>query len=141
MAGTEDGFLQYHEPDTISILVLISFFFFLSSLGWVFNKAIRAGLIGQILVGILYGAPVGNILDIEWQETFMALVSSFWIQFLPIRKQTYHVLSLYNKDFRGYMFEDWLWPPCGLLFALLAISYFLNSLTADSHCYRWSSGE
>lgn len=73
MAGTEDGFLQYHEPDTISILVLLSFFFFLSSVGWVFNKAIRAGLIGQILIGIVFGAPVGNILDTEWQETFMAL--------------------------------------------------------------------
>jgi Kef-type K+ transport system membrane component KefB len=73
MAGTTDGFLQYHEADTISILVLLSFFFFLSSVGWVFNKAIRAGLIGQIIMGILYGAPAGNILDIEWQETFMAL--------------------------------------------------------------------
>lgn len=73
MAATEDGFLQYHEPDTVSILVLISFFFFLSSVGWIFNKAIRAGLIGQILLGILYGAPVGNILVTEWQETFMAL--------------------------------------------------------------------
>lgn len=71
MAGT--GFLQYHEPDTIRILVLVSFFVFLSSVGWIFNKAIRAGLIGQILIGILYGAPVGDILDTEWQETFMAL--------------------------------------------------------------------
>lgn len=52
---------------------MVSFLFFLSSVGWVFNKAIRAGLIGQILIGILYGAPVGNILDTEWQETFMAL--------------------------------------------------------------------
>lgn len=73
MAATTAGFLQYHEPDIISILVLVSFFFFLSSVGWVFNKAIRAGLIGQILMGILYGAPVGNILDTAWQETFMAL--------------------------------------------------------------------
>ncbi|KAJ4385521.1 hypothetical protein N0V93_009950 [Gnomoniopsis smithogilvyi] len=67
------GFLQYHEPDIISILVLVSFLLCLSSLGWVFNKLIRAGLIGQILLGILYGAPVGNILNIEWQETFLAL--------------------------------------------------------------------
>lgn len=73
MAATTTGFLQYHEPDIISILVLLSFFFFLSSVGWVFNKAIRAGLIGQILMGILYGAPVGDILDTAWQETFMAL--------------------------------------------------------------------
>lgn len=67
------GFLQYHEPDIISILVLISFLLFLSCLGWVFNRLIRAGLIGQILLGILYGAPVGNILEPEWQETFLAL--------------------------------------------------------------------
>lgn len=67
------GFLQYHEPAIISILVLISFFFFLSSFGWVFTKLIRAGLVGQILLGILYGTPVGNILDTEWQETFLAL--------------------------------------------------------------------
>lgn len=73
MAAGPAGFLQYHEPDIISLLVLISFFFFLSSVGWVFNKAIRAGLIGQILIGILYGTPVGDILDTAWQETFMAL--------------------------------------------------------------------
>lgn len=42
-------------------------------MGWVFVKATRAGLIGQILMGILYGAPVGNILDLAWQGTFMAL--------------------------------------------------------------------
>lgn len=67
------GFLQYEEPDIISILVLISFFFFLSVLGWAFDKAISASLIGHILLGVLYGAPVGNILTIEWQETFLAL--------------------------------------------------------------------
>lgn len=67
------GFLPYQEPDIISILVLVSFFFSLSALGWVFNKAIRASLIGQILLGVLYGAPVGNVLDAEWQETFLAL--------------------------------------------------------------------
>lgn len=67
------GFLQYEEPDILSLLILISFFFFLSSLGWAFNKIIGAGLIGQILVGVLYGTPVGNILDTEWQETFMVL--------------------------------------------------------------------
>ncbi|KAJ0114563.1 hypothetical protein J7T55_004807 [Diaporthe amygdali] len=73
MAATTAGFLQYHEPGIISLLTLISFFFFLSSVGWVFNKAIRAGLIGQILIGIVYGTPVGDILDTAWQETFMAL--------------------------------------------------------------------
>lgn len=72
-AAATGGFLQYEEPDIISILVLTSFFFLLSALGWAFKKAIGASLIGQILLGVLYGAPVGNILTIEWQETFLAL--------------------------------------------------------------------
>lgn len=67
------GFLQYAEPDILSILILLSFLFFLSTLGWIFNKAIHASLIGQILLGVLYGAPVGNILTTEWQETFLVL--------------------------------------------------------------------
>lgn len=70
---TATSFLQYHEPDIISLLILISFFLFLPSLGWAFSRLVRAGLIGQILLGVLYGTPVGNILDIEWQETFMTL--------------------------------------------------------------------
>lgn len=68
-----NGFLQYHEPGIIDILVLISFFFFLPAFGWAFNKLTRASLIGQILLGVLYGTPVGNILKSYWQETFMAL--------------------------------------------------------------------
>lgn len=71
MAAT--GFLQYHEPGIIDILVLVSFFFLLSALGWAFNKLTRASLIGQILLGVLYGTPVGNLLQAQWQETFMAL--------------------------------------------------------------------
>lgn len=67
------GFLQYEEPDIVQILVLISFFFLLSFLRWVFDKLIRAGLTGQILLGILYGVPVGKILSLEWQDTFLAL--------------------------------------------------------------------
>lgn len=72
-AAAAAGFLQYGEPDIISILILLSFFFFLSALGWCFDKAIHASLVGQILLGVLYGTPVGNILTFEWQETFLVL--------------------------------------------------------------------
>ena len=40
---------------------------------WLAGVIVRAGLIGQIVVGLIYGAPIGNILPIEWQETFVAL--------------------------------------------------------------------
>ncbi|KAA8642011.1 hypothetical protein EYZ11_003966 [Aspergillus tanneri] len=70
MAG---GFLSYHEPGIVEILVIISFFFFLSLAEWLSAKVIRAGIIGQIAVGIIYGVPIANILQKKWQETFLAL--------------------------------------------------------------------
>lgn len=34
---------------------------------------IRAGIIGPIAVGIIYGQPLANILEHNWQETFLAV--------------------------------------------------------------------
>ncbi|CAG7978656.1 unnamed protein product [Penicillium salamii] len=67
------GFLPYHEPGTIDILIVVSFFFFLSLARWVSATAIQAGIIGQIAVGIIYGVPLANILEHPWQETFVTL--------------------------------------------------------------------
>ncbi|CAP79057.1 Pc06g00640 [Penicillium rubens Wisconsin 54-1255] len=70
MAG---GFLPYHEPGTVDILIVVSFFFFLSLARWVSAAVIQAGIIGQIAVGIIYGVPLANILEHHWQETFVTL--------------------------------------------------------------------
>lgn len=66
-------FLSYHEPTILPTLTLISFFLILSLSSFLADKIFRAGLIGQIVVGLIYGAPVGNILPPQWQETFLAL--------------------------------------------------------------------
>ncbi|KAE8372484.1 Cation/H+ exchanger [Aspergillus bertholletiae] len=70
MAG---GFLPYHEPGIVEILIIISFFFLLSLAEWISAKVLRAGIIGQIAVGIIYGVPLANILEWNWQETFLTL--------------------------------------------------------------------
>lgn len=57
----------------VEILIIISFFFFLSLAEWVSAKVLRAGIIGQIAVGIIYGVPLANILESNWQQTFLAL--------------------------------------------------------------------
>jgi hypothetical protein len=57
----------------VEILVIISFFLFLSLAEWLSAKVLRAGIIGQIAVGIIYGVPLANILEKNWQETFLAL--------------------------------------------------------------------
>ncbi|KAA8617607.1 sodium-hydrogen antiporter [Pyrenophora tritici-repentis] len=73
-SATQEGFLQYHEPNIIQILVLVSFFFWLSFGEWLSNRVFRAGLIGQIIVGLIYGLPIGgDIIPIPWQEAFIAL--------------------------------------------------------------------
>lgn len=53
--------------------MIISFFLFLSLAEWLSAKIIRAGIIGHIAVGIIYGKPLADILELEWQETFIAL--------------------------------------------------------------------
>jgi Kef-type K+ transport system membrane component KefB len=70
MAGS---FVAYHEPGIVQILIIISFFFFLSLAEWFSAKIIRAGIIGQIAVGIIYGKPLADILEGPWQETFLAI--------------------------------------------------------------------
>ncbi|KAJ5111405.1 hypothetical protein N7532_001940 [Penicillium argentinense] len=68
-----NGFLPYHEPGIVEILIIVSFFFFLSLAKWVSAKIFQAGIIGQIAVGIIYGVPLADILERNWQETFLAL--------------------------------------------------------------------
>ncbi|KAH1272405.1 hypothetical protein KXW56_001362 [Aspergillus fumigatus] len=70
MAGS---FLPYHEPSIVQILIVISFFFFLSLAEWVSARVIQAGIIGQIAVGIIYGLPLADILEEHWQDTFRVL--------------------------------------------------------------------
>ncbi|KAI5268792.1 CPA2 familytransporter [Aureobasidium subglaciale] len=57
----------------VHILTLISFFFFLSIAEWLSSIVFRAGIIGPIIVGIIYGMPLADILLEIWQETFLAI--------------------------------------------------------------------
>ncbi|OQD87760.1 hypothetical protein PENANT_c005G08248 [Penicillium antarcticum] len=121
MAG---GFLAYHEPGIVEILIIISFFFFLSLAEYVSAKIIRAGIIGQIAVGIIYGKPLANILEMPWQETFLAVgyVGLILIIFeggltvrLDLMKQNFLVSCLGAAT--GVCF------PIGLSYLLLYLGY------------------
>lgn len=72
-ADPSGALLEYHEPDIISILTLISFFVLLTVSERISDKILRAGLIGQIVVGLIYGVPIANVLALEWQDAFLAL--------------------------------------------------------------------
>ncbi|KAK6428536.1 hypothetical protein LTR95_015320 [Oleoguttula sp. CCFEE 5521] len=65
--------LSYHEPSIPTLLVLSSFLLLLNILNFILNKLLYCGLIGQILLGILYGTPGANWLPLEAQDAVMQL--------------------------------------------------------------------
>ncbi|KAJ5678984.1 hypothetical protein N7462_007228 [Penicillium macrosclerotiorum] len=126
MAG---DFLAYHEPGIVDILIIISFFFFLSLAEWFSARIIRAGIIGQIAVGIIYGVPLADILERAWQETFLAIgyVGLILIIFegglnirLDLLKQNFLLSALGAAT--GVCF------PIGLSYLLLYLGYGYNAV-------------
>ncbi|KAK0717819.1 Cation/H+ exchanger [Lasiosphaeria miniovina] len=73
MRADGGAFLAYHEPGIVSILTLISFFVFLAVAETAAERVLGAGLLGHMVVGLVYGAPIANILAPEWQDAFLAL--------------------------------------------------------------------
>ncbi|TKA74451.1 hypothetical protein B0A55_05072 [Friedmanniomyces simplex] len=68
-----DGLDAWNSVSVVDLLVIISFFTLLWVAQYMSAKVIRAGIIGPIIAGIIYGVPLANILLHEWQETFLAL--------------------------------------------------------------------
>jgi Kef-type K+ transport system membrane component KefB len=65
----------YHEPSTPQLLVLTSYLTLLNIFGWLAQTLLSAGLLGQILIGIIYGTPLAGWLGVSegWEETFVGL--------------------------------------------------------------------
>ncbi len=59
--------LSYAEPNAVTILILSSFLLASNIINFMLDKAVFCGLLGQMLVGIAWGSPGGNLLgpDIE----------------------------------------------------------------------------
>lgn len=59
--------LPYHESSALTLLILSSFILISNILNFILDKIIFCGLIGQMLVGVAWGVPGGNLLgpDVE----------------------------------------------------------------------------
>jgi Kef-type K+ transport system membrane component KefB len=66
-------FLPYETPSIIQLLTLGSFLLLLPAFKLIFQRLIFAGILGPLVLGIIYGVPLADILTREWQETFLAL--------------------------------------------------------------------
>ncbi|TAQ90741.1 hypothetical protein B7494_g905 [Chlorociboria aeruginascens] len=68
-------YLPYEEPDITVILSLTSFIILLNAARYVLDRLLYCGLIGEILIGIIWGMPVGETawLSTGTQETIQQL--------------------------------------------------------------------
>lgn len=60
--------LPYHEPGIETILIQAGFLLALNLVNTALDKIIYCGLIGQLLIGMAWGVPVGNLLELNVQE-------------------------------------------------------------------------
>ncbi|KAK2625453.1 hypothetical protein QTJ16_004765 [Diplocarpon rosae] len=67
-------YLPYHEPGITTILSLASFLFLLNSIRYILDRLLYCGIIGEILIGIVWGQPVGGTswLSAGTQDTVQA---------------------------------------------------------------------
>lgn len=63
----------YEEPSVSSLLVLSSWLYLLNVFGYLAQRLLSAGLLGQILIGVIYGTPLAGWLDESWEAAFVAI--------------------------------------------------------------------
>ncbi len=64
---------SYIPPRVASILTLGSYLFLLNVFDFFAQWVLSAGLLGQILVGIVFGSSLAGWLSLEWQGAFVDL--------------------------------------------------------------------
>lgn len=71
-SSTASGTTSYHEPSLPHLLTLVGLLYFLQLARGVANRVLRAGLLGEIAVGVIFG-PIAKILEQSWEETFIVV--------------------------------------------------------------------
>jgi Kef-type K+ transport system membrane component KefB len=68
-----DAALAYHEPGIVTILIQSSFLLVLNALGSILDRVFYCGLVGQVLIGMAWGAPGAKILPQSFEATVTQL--------------------------------------------------------------------
>jgi hypothetical protein len=65
--------LPYHEPEIVTILVQTSFLLLLNIINSALDRVLYCGLLGQVLVGIVWGTPAAKLLSTNVEEAIVQL--------------------------------------------------------------------
>jgi hypothetical protein len=71
-ASSEASF-PYSQPKAVELLILLSFLFLLNVMRVIGDHFLCAGIIAEIVLGIVYGEPLSKILPSDWEGTFTVL--------------------------------------------------------------------
>ncbi|KAI9069552.1 hypothetical protein FKP32DRAFT_1753760 [Trametes sanguinea] len=65
--------VPYDEPSLVHLLVCASFFYILNVARVIADFCLYGGIVAEIVLGIVYGSPLGSILPTEWEATFTTM--------------------------------------------------------------------
>ncbi|KAI0751687.1 hypothetical protein C8Q80DRAFT_1268885 [Daedaleopsis nitida] len=65
--------LSYEEPSLKHLLVLVSFIYITNAVRTAADYLFYAGIVAEIVSGIVYGSPLAALLPMDWETTFTAL--------------------------------------------------------------------
>ena len=65
--------LPYQEPTINTILILSSFLILLNVVNYALDRVVYCGLIGQVLIGVVFGTPGAKWLDKATEQVIVQL--------------------------------------------------------------------
>ncbi|TFY55571.1 hypothetical protein EVJ58_g8166 [Rhodofomes roseus] len=73
LSASPTSSFPYAQPELPTLLVALSFLFSLNILRIGADLAFHAGLVAELFLGMVYGAPLAGILPTNWEATFNVL--------------------------------------------------------------------
>ena len=147
--GAEVAF-SYREPEIRTILILTSFLLLLNFVNYVLDRLLYVGLIGQVLLGVIWGTPVGHWLGRYVEDTvvdlgFLGLLLiifegiSLWEVLGSITNHRIGGLCMSFKSLKANLWLSWCVALTGVCLPI-GMSYILMVLTDATPLQAFAAG-
>ncbi|KZT66977.1 hypothetical protein DAEQUDRAFT_425949 [Daedalea quercina L-15889] len=131
LSSTPTSSFPYTQPGLPTLLTALSFLFFLNFLRMIADVTLHAGLVAELFLGMVYGAPLAGILPAEWETAFNVL-GYLGLVFVIFEGglSTNLALLLRNLPLSCFCALTGIRTPMALSFALLTSGYGYPPLEA-----------